>query len=59
MRSSRPLDKVCVGGGGGGSLPKFFFRAFGAQFGLKIREGGRPSTGSSTERVTIVVFKNL
>ena len=57
MRSSRPLDKG--GGGGRGSLPKIFFQPFGAQSGLKIREGGRPSTGSSTERVTIVVFKNL
>ena len=55
MRSSRPLDK----GGGRGNLPEIFFQPFGAQFGLKIREGGRSSTGSSTEQVTIVVFKNL
>ena len=43
-RSSRPLDN----GGGGGSLPKKFFRPFGSQFGLKISWDLGPSPGSAT-----------
>ena len=35
-RSSRPLEK------GGPGLPKYFFRAFGHQFGLKIKGGPLP-----------------
>ena len=46
-RSSRPLEK------GGPGLPKYFFRAFGHQFGLKIKEGG-PSPGSATAMATVL-----
>ena len=53
--------------GGGGVVSQKFFSALRGSVGLKIREvgvggggaGGRPSPGSATERVTIVVFKNL
>ena len=47
-QSSKPLEK---GGGGGGGLQKTqknFFRPFGPQFGLKIRENPGPSPGSVT-----------
>ena len=39
-RSSRPLNKE----GGGGGLPKIFFRPFGPHFGLKIRWALAPLT---------------
>ena len=45
-RSSRPLEK------GGPGLPKYFFRAFGHQFGLKIKGG--PSPGSATAMATVL-----
>ena len=45
-RSSRPLDKGKWREGGWS--PKFFFRPFGPQFGLKITEGGGgPLAGSA------------
>ena len=46
-RLFRPLDK---GVGGGGGLPKNFFRPFEPQFGPKIRAGGPSSLppGSTT-----------
>ena len=47
-RSSRPLDKLW--GGGGGGLQKIFFRPFGPHSGLKIGGAGTPgpSRGSGT-----------
>ena len=45
-RSSRPLDKL--GEGGGGGLQKIFFRPFGPHSGLKIGGTPGPSPGSGT-----------
>jgi len=49
-RSSRPLDKLQGGVGGGGGSPKNVFRPFGPHSGLNIRGAGTPdpSPGSGT-----------
>ena len=58
---SRPSDKwgMWGGGGGGGGLQRNFFRPFGPQFGLKIREEAGPPSPSPRSASAAYVMTSL